>query len=70
MPTSYSKRFQLGEGVNNHNCNYGLSGWFSWEGFMNGISVSGLTADIVIDLENCVEILTTVKSMQSLFSRL
>jgi hypothetical protein len=56
MPTSYSKRFQLGEGVNNQNCNYGLSGWFSWEGFMNGQSVSGLTADIVIDLDNCVEI--------------
>ncbi|MEZ7816752.1 MAG: hypothetical protein QMB07_01290, partial [Flavobacteriales bacterium] len=56
MPTSYSKRFQLGDGVNNHNCNYGLSGWFSWEGHMNGIDVSGLTADIVIDLDNCVEI--------------
>jgi hypothetical protein len=50
-PTSYSKRFQLGEGVNNHNCNYGLGGWFSWNGYMNGESVSGASGAIVIDLK-------------------
>ena len=36
MPSSYNKRFQLGDGVNNHNCNYGLGGWFSWDGIING----------------------------------
>ncbi len=55
MPASYNKRFQLGEGVNNHNCNYGLGGWFAWNGFINGTAVDGLSGDIVIDLDNCVE---------------
>ncbi|MCP4799278.1 MAG: hypothetical protein GY893_04950, partial [bacterium] len=55
MPSSYNKRFQLGDGVNNHNCNYGLGGWFSWDGIINGEEVDGLSGDIVIDLENCVE---------------
>ena len=51
MPMSYSKRFQLGVGANNHNCNQGFGGWFRWEGELNGEEVSGLSGDIVVDLE-------------------
>jgi len=51
MPMSYSKRFQLGDGANNHNCNYGFGGWFRWEGELNGENVSGLSGDVVLDLE-------------------
>lgn len=51
MPMSYSKRFQLGLGANNHNCNQGFGGWFRWEGELNGEAVSGLSGDIVVDLE-------------------
>ena len=50
MPSSYSKRFQLGDGANNHNCNPGLGGWFRWSGTLNGQEVSGLSGDIVVDL--------------------
>ena len=32
MPVSLNKRFQLGEGANNHNCANGFGGWFKWEG--------------------------------------
>ncbi len=50
MPMSYSKRFQLGLGANNHNCNEGFGGWFRWEGMLNGESVQGLSGDVVLDL--------------------
>ena len=53
-PTSYNRLFQLGDGVNNHNCNYGLGGWFSWNGLLNGEAVSGVSGDIILDLEACV----------------
>ena len=36
MPVSLNKRFQLGEGANNHNCGYGFGGWFKWDGTVNG----------------------------------
>ena len=51
MPMSYSKRFQLGLGANNHNCNEGFGGWFRWEGMLNGQSVQGLRGDGVLDRE-------------------
>ena len=54
MPVSYSKRFQLGLGANNHNCNQGFGGWFRWDGELNGEEVSGLSGDIVVDLA-CTE---------------
>ena len=55
MPVSLNKRFQLGEGGNNHNCEYGFGGWFKWEGTMDGVEMSGLSGDVVIDLTppNC-----------------
>ena len=54
MPVSYSKRFQLGLGANNHNRNQGFGGWFRWDGELNGEEVSGLSGDIVVDLA-CTE---------------
>ncbi|PCJ80389.1 MAG: hypothetical protein COA49_09140, partial [Bacteroidetes bacterium] len=51
MPVSLSKRFQLGVGGNNHNCGYGLGGWFAWQGNIDGQSVSGLSGDIIVDLD-------------------
>ena len=49
MPASQTKRFQLGDGANNHNCEYGFGGWFGWQGVLNGAPVSGLTGDIIAD---------------------
>ncbi len=49
MPASQTKRFQLGNGANNHNCEYGFGGWFGWQGVLDGTPVSGLTGDIIAD---------------------
>jgi len=53
MPVSLNKRFQLGCGANNHNCNFGFGGMFKWEGTINGEAMSGLSGDIHIDLSGC-----------------
>ncbi|MDA0945664.1 MAG: T9SS type A sorting domain-containing protein [Bacteroidetes bacterium] len=50
MPISYNKRFQLGEGANNHNCEYGFGGWFGWHGIVDGMSVMGFSGDVIADL--------------------
>ena len=50
MPYEESKRFQLGEGGNGVNCEYGLGGWFAWEGAILGQSVMGMSGDLVVDL--------------------
>jgi hypothetical protein len=55
MPVSMNKRFQLGEGGNNHNCNNGFGGWFGWEGQFNGEHVMGFSGDVIADVTNCVE---------------
>ena len=39
LPTNYYYGFQVGEGANNKNCNNGISGWFSFDGFMNNTFV-------------------------------
>ena len=52
MPASTNKRFQLGEGANNHNCNDGFGGWFGWEGQYNGEDVAGFSGDVIADIEN------------------
>ena len=52
MPASTNKRFQLGEGANNHNCNDGFGGWFGWEGQFNGEDVAGFSGDVIADIEN------------------
>ena len=55
MPATLNKRFQLGLGMNNHNCNFGFGGWFRWSGVVlndegNEDHVEGLSGDIVVDL--------------------
>ena len=50
MPFSESKRFQCGVGGNGVNCEYGLGGWFSWEGAILGQTVMGMSGDLVIDM--------------------
>ena len=58
MPVSLNKRFQLGAGANNHNCENGFGGWFKWDGEINGVPMDGLSGDFVCDLEDCQEPLT------------
>ena len=53
MPVSLNKRFQLGCGANNWNCNYGFGGMFQWQGTINGYNLSGLNGGIRIDLSGC-----------------
>ena len=53
MPVSLNKRFQLGLGGNNHNCNDGFGGWFGWEGVFNGEPVAGFSGDVIADVSNC-----------------
>ena len=55
MPVSLNKRFQLGEGANNHNCENGFGGWFKWSGTINGSEMSGLSGDFVCDLGDCTQ---------------
>ena len=55
MPVSLNKRFQLGAGANNHNCENGFGGWFKWDGRVNGVDMDGLSGDFVCDLEDCQE---------------
>ena len=42
--------FQVGEAANDHNCGYGLGGWFAWEGQVLGTLVSGALGDVIVDL--------------------
>ncbi len=58
MPYSESKRFQLGQGGNGVNCDYGLGGWFAWEGTVLGQSVLGMSGDLVINLgsDNTIDV--------------
>ena len=48
--------FQVGLAANDHNCNFGLGGWFAWEGTIGGIPVSGALGDVIVDLEMSSEI--------------
>jgi hypothetical protein len=54
MPMSLNKRFQLGIGANNHNCNLGFGGWFGWQGVLNNQTVMGFSGDVIADLDGCV----------------
>ena len=42
--------FQVGVGGNDHNCDFGMGGWFAWEGEVNGVSVNGALGDVIVDL--------------------
>ena len=50
-PSSQFFGFQVGEGANDHNCDYGAGGWFSWEGTLCGTEVSGALGDVIVDLD-------------------
>lgn len=50
-PSSQFFGFQVGEGANDHNCNYGAGGWFSWSGILCGTEAAGAMGDVIIDLE-------------------
>jgi hypothetical protein len=52
QPSTYYFGFQVGIGANNKNCNDGLSGWFTYEGFVGGEAVEG-HGDVNVDGE-CV----------------
>ncbi|MBL0316731.1 MAG: T9SS type A sorting domain-containing protein [Flavobacteriales bacterium] len=41
MPADFYFGFQVGIGANNKNCNNGLSGWFTYNGFVGGEKVEG-----------------------------
>ncbi len=50
MPANFYFGFQLGIGANNKNCNEGLSGWFTYDGFVDGESVEG-HGDVNVDAD-------------------
>lgn len=50
-PASHYFGFQVGEGANDRNCNFGAGGWFSWSGVVNGAPVAGAMGDVLVDLE-------------------
>ncbi|MGB1075324.1 MAG: T9SS type A sorting domain-containing protein [Flavobacteriales bacterium] len=56
MPLNAHRRFQLGEGGNSHNCEFGLGGWFAWEGQIDGTEVLGLSGDLIIDLTESTDV--------------
>ncbi|MDP4826836.1 MAG: hypothetical protein NWR73_04065, partial [Flavobacteriales bacterium] len=41
MPDSYYFGLQIGLGANNKNCGYGLSAWFTYDGYINGEWIEG-----------------------------
>ncbi len=42
MPANYYFGLQVGQGANNKNCNFGLSAWFYFNGFMDGNAINGI----------------------------
>lgn len=50
MPASYYFGFQIGMGANNKNCDYGISGWFTYNGLVDGQTVEG-HGDVNADAE-------------------
>lgn len=50
-PSSQYFGFQVGEGANDHNCEYGAGGWFSWEGAICGTELAGAMGDVIVDLD-------------------
>ena len=53
QPASGYFGFQLGEGANNKNGNYGFSQWMYYTGMFGGMTVSG-SGDIFGDLDCCL----------------
>jgi hypothetical protein len=53
-PANLFYGFQLGVGANNHNAEYGLSGWFNYTGTFNNAAVSG-PGDLMTENQCCPE---------------
>ncbi len=51
-PSNLFYGFQVGEGANNVNLNYGMGGWFFYEGIFNGEAVDG-SGDFAFDFDCC-----------------
>ncbi|MFK7757323.1 MAG: hypothetical protein AB8B53_10375 [Flavobacteriales bacterium] len=51
-PVDYTYGFQMGQGANNRNGNYGISGWFFYQGMLDGNFVFG-NGDLIADLQCC-----------------
>ena len=49
MPASLYFGFQIGVGANNKNCEFGMSGWFTYDGFAGAQHISG-HGDVNVDL--------------------
>jgi hypothetical protein len=53
QPSNEYFGFQLGEGANNKNAEFGFSGWFYYYGFFQGASIMG-SGDLFGDLNCCL----------------
>jgi len=51
-PIDYTYGFQVGNGANNRNSEYGISGWFSYQGTLDGEFVFGV-GDLIAELKCC-----------------
>jgi streptogramin lyase len=49
-PSNYYYGFQVGDGANSKNCNHGMSGWFRYDGFVDGEHIVG-NGDVNVDTE-------------------
>lgn len=49
-PSNQYFGFQVGDGANDRNCNYGAGGWFSWSGVVKGNQANGAMGDVLVDL--------------------
>ncbi len=54
MPASLLYGFQLGQAANNRNDAFGMSGWFFYDGNINGVEVNG-PGDVIVELDCCQE---------------
>ena len=54
-PSNQYFGFQVGDGANDRNCNYGAGGWFSWEGSIKGEPAVGAMGDVLVDLSDCTQ---------------
>ncbi len=51
-PVDYTYGFQVGLGANNRNSEYGISGWFFYEGTLNGDYTFG-SGDLIAEIKCC-----------------
>lgn len=49
-PSNFYYGFQVGDGANSKNCNHGMSGWFRYDGFVDGEHIVG-NGDVNVDTE-------------------